>query len=98
DLRHRGARERAGGRRIDRHGAPAEQALSLLADRLLEDLEALVALEDVARQEHHADPVVALGRQGEAELAALACEEVVRDLHQDAGAVAGQWIAAARTA
>ena len=49
-------------------------------------------------QERHADAVLAGRRQGEAELGALAREELVRDLDQDAGAVAGFRIAAAGAA
>ena len=50
------------------------------------------------RQEGHAHAVLARGRQGEAELGALAREELVRDLDQHAGAVAGFRIAAAGAA
>ena len=44
------------------------------------------------------DAVLAGGRQREAQLGALAREELVRDLDQHAGAVAGFRIAAARSA
>ena len=50
------------------------------------------------RQEHHADAVGAGLGQNEAELGALAGEELVRDLNQDAGAVAGFRIASASAA
>ena len=50
------------------------------------------------RQEDHADAVLAGGRQGETELGALAREELVRNLNQHSGAVAGLRIAAASTA
>ena len=50
------------------------------------------------RQEGHADPVLARGRQGEAELGAFAGEEFVRNLDQDARAIAGFRIAAAGAA
>ena len=50
------------------------------------------------RQEHHADAVLAGRRQREAQLGALAREELVRNLDQDAGAVAGFRIAAAGSA
>ena len=50
------------------------------------------------RQEHHADAVLAGRRQGESELGAFAAEELVRDLDQDARAVAGLRIAAAGAA
>ena len=46
-------------------------------------------------KEDHADAVLAGGREREAELGAFAGEELVRDLNQDAGAVAGFRIAAA---
>src|SRR5690606_23988195 len=98
DLRHRRARQRTRLLRIDRYRAPAEQTLPLLAHDLLEDLETDVALEDVARQEHHADAVLAHRRQHDSLRQALAQEELVRDLQHHAGAVAGQRIAAARAA
>ena len=43
-------------------------------------------------------PYSPAGRQGEAQLGALAREELVRDLNQDAGAIAGFRIAAAGAA
>jgi len=46
-------------------------------------------------QKGHADAVLAFGGQAEAEARALADEELVRDLDEDAGAVAGFGIAAA---
>jgi hypothetical protein len=46
-------------------------------------------------KEGHADAVFSRGRQGETELGALAREELVGDLNQDAGAIAGLGIAAA---
>ena len=49
-------------------------------------------------QEHHADAVLPGRRKREAQLGALAGEELVRNLDQDAGAVAGFRIAAARSA
>ena len=49
-------------------------------------------------EEGHADAVLAGGRQGEAELGALAREELVRNLDQHAGAIAGFRIAAAGAA
>ena len=47
------------------------------------------------RQKHHAHAVLARRRQREAQLGALAREELVRDLNQNAGAIAGLRIAAA---
>src|SRR5581483_4580902 len=82
----------------DRHLAPAEEALALLVDHLLEGRDAEVLLEDVLRQEDEAGAVEALLRQVDAQASALAREELVRELHQDAGAVAGPRIAAAGSA
>ena len=48
----------------------------------------------VARHEDVADGIAAGRRQREAELAALVLEEVVRDLNEHAGAVAGQRVGA----
>ncbi len=48
----------------------------------------------VLRQEDVADGIAPLRGQREAELAALVFQEVVRDLHQHAGAVAGQGVGA----
>jgi hypothetical protein len=53
---------------------------------------------DVARQEHHADAVVARRGQLDARLLRLRAQEVVGNLHQHAGAVAGERIAAAGAA
>jgi hypothetical protein len=50
------------------------------------------------RQERHPHPILAGGREGEAELGTLAGEELVRDLDQDAGSVAGLGVAAASAA
>ncbi len=52
----------------------------------------------IARQEQEADGVLAGLRQLEAELFALRAKKRVRDLHQDAGAVAGARIGADRAA
>ena len=52
----------------------------------------------VARHEQRADAVFAGLRQRDAERLGLAGEELVRDLHQDAGAVAGARIGADRAA
>ena len=49
-------------------------------------------------QEGHADAVFAFGREGEAEGGAFAGEELVRNLNENAGAVAGFGIAAAGAA
>src|SRR6185503_4681922 len=74
---------------VDRHVAPADHLLALLADDLLEDLLAGPAGGRVGRQEDHADPVAAAAGHVEAEPEALALEKAVRDLAKDAGAIAG---------
>jgi hypothetical protein len=78
--------------------APGDELEPRLANRALEDLPTLVSLVRLARQEHHADAVfpglgktVLLRRQ-------LLLEERVRDLQEDARAVARQWITSAGAA
>ena len=83
---------------VGRHVAPAEQHQAFVLDLVGDD-----ALDDFAprrflRHEQRADRVVAGLRQLEAELGGLAREEGVRDLHQNAGAVAGARIGADRAA
>ena len=83
---------------VGRHVAPAEQHQPLVLDLVGDD-----ALDDFAprrflRHEQRADGVVARLRQRKADLGGLAREEGVRDLHQDAGAVAGARIGADRAA
>ena len=83
---------------VGRHVAPAEQHQLLVLDLVGDD-----ALDDFAprrllRHEQRADRVVAGLRQLEADLGGLAREEGVRNLHQDAGAVAGARIGADRAA
>ncbi len=79
---------------VGRHVAPAEQHQAFVLDLVGDD-----ALDDFAprrllRHEQRADRVVAGLRQLEADLGGLAREERVRDLHQDAGAVAGARVGA----
>ncbi len=50
------------------------------------------------RQEHHSDAILARRRQREAQFCALARKEGVRDLDQDACAIAGLRIATASAA
>ena len=80
------------------HVAPAEQhqalGLDLVGDDALDDL----APGRLLRHEQRADRVLAGLRQLEADFGRLALEEGVRDLHQDAGAVAGARIGADRAA
>ena len=83
---------------VGRHVAPAEQhqsfGLDLVGDDALDDF----APRGFLRHEQRADGVFAGLRQLEADLGGLAREEGVRDLHQDAGAVAGARIGADRAA
>src|SRR5213594_3503824 len=79
---------------VGRHVAPAEQALAFLADDAGDEPLDLLALHDIARQEHAADPVVLRAGQGDAEAAAVLAEEFVGDLQENAGAVAGVRLAA----
>src|SRR6185503_15475273 len=95
DRRHDRARLRAAFLGLDRHHAPAEELQALLADRALEDLLALVQLVPLGRQEHHAGAVLAGLGQLDAERLTFLLQELVRDLQRDAGAVAGQRVAAA---
>ena len=84
---------------VDRHvGAPAEDAQAFARRDLLEGLADELAPLGVARHEQRADAVFAGRRQRDAERLGLAGEELVRDLHQDAGAVAGARIGADRAA
>ena len=80
---------------VGRHVAPAEQPLTFLGDDGRDQPLDLLALREVARQEHAADAVVLRAGQGNAEAAALLAQEFVRHLQQNAGAVAGVGLAAA---
>ena len=93
--RHRDAERRIVGRDI---GAPAKQLEAFLRGDLFEGLAHHLAPLGVARHEQHADAVLAGLRQRDAERLRLAREELVRNLHQDAGAVAGARIGADRAA
>ena len=83
---------------VDGHVAPAEHALTLGGDGLLDDLFDLGARGGVARHEELADRVMPGLRQLDAELAAFGGEERVRDLRQHAAAVAERRIGADRSA
>ena len=90
DARHDLRRQHADGVRVDRHVAPAQEASCPRLDgALLDNGLAAVALALLLRQEGHADGVLARVRQVDVVLGALALEELVRHLDQDAGAVAG---------
>ena len=79
---------------VGRHRAPAKQLQALLFDDALPHALAVGAQALVARHEDVADGIAAGRRQREAELLALVLEEVVRDLNEHAGAVAGQRVGA----
>ena len=90
DARRHLARGRADVREVDRHVAPADDALALVGDCALEQpLQLRPAGFVVARQEADRDAVRARGRQL---LTDHRAEELVRQLEEDAGAVAGQRI------
>ena len=79
---------------VGRHAAPAEQLHAFGGNLIGDD-----ALNDgapgiVARHEQRANGVVAGLRQGEAEFLGFTNEEIVRDLNQDACAVAGARVGA----
>ncbi len=73
---------------VGRHFAPAEQLQTLARDHFGVDVADDLSPVGFARHEQLADGVFARSRQREAERGGLLDEELVRDLHQDAGAVA----------
>ena len=83
---------------VGRHLAPAEQRQPLARDHLGIDVADDLPPIMVARHEQIADRVFARLRQLDAELGGLLGEKLVRDLHQDAGAVAHARIGADRAA
>ena len=95
DIGLRGARHAANGRGIDGGVAPTEHGETLFTDDALQDAFALQADVRLHGKEGHAHAVLSRRRQRETELSALAGEELVGDLNQDAGAIAGAGIAAA---
>ena len=79
---------------VDRHRAPAQELQALLADDAHPHALAVRAQPLVLRHEEMADGVVAGLRQLDVERGALLREERVRDLDEDAGAVAGDRVGA----
>ena len=77
---------------VDRHVAPAQHHLALGAHGALELLLAGLARGVLLGQEHHAHAVLAMRRQLHALRGQLGTVERVRNLDQDAGAVAHQGI------
>ena len=93
-----GAGDATDGIAIDGGIAPAEDGEAFLADDALQDTLAGQALVGLDGQKGHADAVFAFGREGEAEGGAFAGEELVGNLNENTGAVAGFGIAAAGSA
>ncbi len=79
---------------VARHVAPAEQELAFVLDRALDLVFAGEPRSRFARQEHHADAVLARRRQLDVLARHFFAQEGVRHLDQDAGAVARQRIGA----
>ena len=75
--------------RIDRHLAPKEQRHAGLGAALLKHATGILYALVVLREEQHGHAIVALCRQNLAALLSLFAEKVMRNLEQDAGAVAG---------
>ena len=90
--------ERTEHARIDRHVAPADDDLVVVADDRLERPHLLLQLAAVAREEDRDDAVVARVRQLDLASLELVLEERVRDLNQDARAVAALRVGARRAA
>ena len=78
---------------LRRDGAPAEHGLAFGLHDLLEALFDAPAQRRIARQEHDAAAVLARLGQLDARLLARFAQELVRHLHQHAGAVAGVFLA-----
>ncbi len=87
---------RASPRRSARSASPA--VLALLANDLLKQTLAGCSVAWVGRQEHHANAVVSWGRQADAGLSARRAAGSDGGLQQDAGTVAGVFLAAAGAA
>src|SRR5579883_1978216 len=103
DLGHDLTGDVAAGREVNRHLAPAEDLQALFADHLLEQQLALIQLvaeagATGAGKEDHADAVLAGVGQAEPLLARAALQKLVRQLHEDASAIASPGIAAAGAA
>ena len=75
--------------RVDRHLAPKEQRHAGLGAALLKHATGILYALVVLREEQHGHAIVALCRQNLAALLSLFAEKMMRNLEQDAGAVAG---------
>ena len=89
DGRHAGAGRLTQVVRVDGHLAPKEQRHAGLGAALLKHATGILYALVVLREEQHGHTIVALCRQNLAALLSLFAEKVMRDLKQDAGAVAG---------
>ena len=92
-------RERAGADEVvvGRNVPPAEEALALFVHDRVQERANAVPLLRVSRQEHEPAAVLLGRRQENPQAIALTPQELVRHLEQDAGAIAGIRLAAART-
>ncbi len=79
---------------VGRHIAPANERQALALDHLRVDIADDLAPVGILRHEQHANSVFAAFRQREAELLGFLGKEFVRNLHKDAGTVAGARIGA----
>src|SRR6266849_7162997 len=95
DVRLRTSRDAANGGTEARRIPPAEYRQSLLAHEALQNSFALQPLMFLHRQERHAYAISAGQRQFEAQFAALPHKELMRDLEENAGAIARLGIASA---
>ena len=86
---HAGACRLAQVVRIDGHLAPKEQRHASLGAALLKHATGILYALVILREEQHGHTIVALCRQNLAALLSLFAEKVMRNLEQDAGAVAG---------
>ena len=86
---HAGACRLAQVVRVDGHLAPKEQRHAGLGAALLKHATGILYALVVLREEQHGHAIVALCRQNLAALLSLFAKKVMRDLEQDAGAVAG---------
>ena len=89
DGRHAGEGRLAQVMRVDGHLAPEEQGDALLGAAFLEDATRHLGALCVLREEDHRHAVLALVGEQVAVLLSLLAEEAVRNLEQDARAVAG---------
>ena len=89
DSGHAGAGRLAQVVRVDRHLAPKEQRHAGLGAALLKHAAGILYALVVLREEQHGHAIVALCRQNLAALLSLFAKKMMRNLEQDAGAVAG---------